>query len=821
MFEGIDKYKAGIYQYPDAYVGSSQKNTENYMLQYAEAMLAEYTQNRCDIPFDFGEERSFVELRQYATGKQSINKIKKLLCGNPVNGKYPTQMNISWQNVDIMSQIFDRLRSVNNGITFDAAITATDADSAIYKAQEIEFIKVLMNKNTKDFLQYMGVMAPQAKIDYEALGIQNEQDLDIYVQSGGLKLYEEIAAQACINESKRVSGYQLLQDKGFDDLITIAITGQKVFTNKVTGQVFVRYVDPAMGIIPYSQFNDFRDVNRAGEVRFMTIGDIRRESQNLSEADLQHIAKIYAKITPEYERWLRNNNMGFFGQTRNMYTSLGMSAYTAKPYDMCKVPVLDFEFQTLDFEKYLEDSRTGGNIFRKKMGEDYELTKKDVRDNSQLYMNQFLRKYSAKWIIGTKYFLEYGPAENHNYIRDEFGAHPPLSFKFVKTGNKSLVERCIEHIDKINLYDKKLMNAIALLPPAPRMAVQWQALTNVFLNGKKQTSEDLARTFAEKGLLAVNAVDDFGKPINQNGKLVDFMPSGITEDIVMFGNQIAGAVEMIQRITGVNDAMQGQIADRQAVGATKLALAEGNNSLKPTFNAMNYLFENTFNDVISKYQLIARYKPRELSVNNIGETNTSVLAISEDFAKAKLSITVQMTSNEDERMKLLSEIDGLRNLRTQTGGQGGITASTRLKLFKLIKQGQLDLAYLTLAQEERAQEVKDQQNKIANEQSTFQGQQESAKVAGEEARKTSAFTEAQVRKTELVKAIAKDKNTALDAFTKKEIDLNTFKILNQNYNNQLAAILGTDAMLEAELASKLQQEQMEEQAEQQQAAQTQ
>lgn len=721
------EYKNNRRPFPADDINPELKETKDFFLAYAEAMWSEYVSNQCAWPFSYEKDQVTIdELRAYAQGKQSMDKIKGFMLKKNDNGAgFKTKMNISWKGYQIMPKMYDIIRSFNSKIDYDVNATAIDDDSVDMKETDREYIKYYLHKEVQDFMQRTG-FTPQLKIDPNEVGVRTEGDVDLLIETGGFSHETEVAAQVVCNKTKKECYFAVIQDLCFEDLFTAGKAGMTEYVNKNKLTAEVRRIDPKYAVVPKSNYADFRDTTRRGEVRFMSIGEFRDET-DLSEAQLQQLAQDFAFMNPDYEKIVNANGYMDANNALNDYRD----RYGIDPLNDVKIMILDFEFLSLNIEKYLTSVRenTGVRSY-KKVSYEYQVSDKDAKRGDKLDTTQSIVHYEAKWIVGSDFFINYGPAEYVKYKGEKGNRTPVLNKHFVQTNNASIVERCIDHVDDINQALFKRRNAINSLPPAPRMIIEQGLLDNVELGGKLQSPEDLIRAFEEKGVLVVNRIDEFGRPVSTNGKLIEFVPSGIIEDITLFTNEIIAGKESIKDVTGVNDIMAAQTPEaRTGYAVSKLAEVASSNALFPTFNAWKYLFEPTFDGIIGKWQLIVDDNELNIAHIPLGANTIQVFKIGKEFAKAKFDLRVDMVIGESEKQMLLKEITDLKDARRQNGGQGGITGAQYLKLYDLIMAGNRKLAQFMLAQVERLQNEKDTALTQANQQQTFDAQAKSAQDA--------------------------------------------------------------------------------------------
>lgn len=761
-----EHYKNSPRSFPSDNIDPSLKQHKDYFLAYAEAMWSEYVANRCAWPFSYdnSDQITIDELRLYATGKQNMNKVKGYMLkpvdpNNPTSG-FETKMNISWKSYQIMPKMYDVIRSFNSKIDYEVNATAIDDDSIEMKETDKLYIKYYLDKQVQGFMDKTGFV-PQMKMNPDEVGARTAGDVDLLVDAGGFNLEHEIACQVVCNKTKKESYFAVIQDMCFDDIFTIGRAGMKEYVNKNTLTAEVRRIDPKYAVVPKSRYLDFRDKTRWGEVRYMTIGEIRDET-DLSTDQLIDLAKDFSFMNPDYER-LTNLN-GYYdpqGARQDF-----MDRYGIDPLNDVQIMVLDFQFLSLNIDKFLNSKReTTGISTSKKVSYEYVISDKDANRGDSIENYQSVKKYEAKWIIGSDYFINYGPSEYVKYTGEKGDRKPTLDGHFVQTNNASIVERCVDHVDDINQALFKRRNAINSLPPAPRMIIEQGLLDNVLFGDKLQTPEDLIRAFEEKGVLIVNRQDEFGKPVNVNGKTIEFVPSGIIEDITLFTNEIVNGKEAIKDVTGVNDIVAAQTPEaRTGLGVSKLAEVASSNALFPSFNAWKYLYEPTFEGVIGKWQLIVDDNEVDIAHIPLGANTIQVFKIGKQFAKSRFNLRTDMVIGEEEKRMLLQEISNLKEARRQNGGKGGISGAMYLKLYDLIMSGNRKLAMFVLAQAEKLQDERDQAINSANQQQTFQaqsavadqaekGKQASYQIEGSVKTNSALIIEAGKRKTMLMQVM--------------------------------------------------------------------
>lgn len=722
------------YPYPSDKINPTLKAQKEYFICMNQAMMAEFASNQFYVPYDFttSGKRSFEELEAYATGQQSSDKIKQTLIGkNKKNkdGKYITKMNVSFDTYYKLPQMFDVMREKNMSQEYDVSINCVDDDSLAAKEADRSLLKYLLNQTDKEFRERAG-FKPNTELDPEILGLETEMDVDRYFETGGFTLHRERACIAACQKTKMVSGYKVTQDSTFDDLITKAFTGWKVYIEQSTRMPKIRKLNAKRAFVRGSEKNDFSDATAGGEIRVMTIADIHKENPKFKSADLMYLAKEFAWMNPEYANLL--GGKGWYDQSyKNGYSA----DYDIDPINRCKVLVLDTQWLSVDIESNLKNVTGSGHVRFKPVAFDYVPDEKSKKKGDKKIQKNVIRKYHSQWIIGTDMFLDYGVCKDVVYYGEDGNKTPRIDYFFTKTGNASLVERCVAIVDDIDMMIVKHRNTLATLPAAPAMAIQKDLLENVMLNGILQQPEDVVQSLIERGVLYYNGLDDHGKPLYFAGgqKPIDFMDvTKVAGLLSIISNEIALKVNELKEVTGLqNGADAGNASPYQGLGQTKLAFQASNASLYPTFNAYNYLFKAAFDHVIKMWQIVAKDGKMKVGYSQLGNKNMKILELSKDFSNADFNCEIDIAASNEEKAALLQDIKEQKDLGITTAGTQGLTTSEYMYLWDRVMGGNIREAMYVLAQIESKKEKARIAEAKANQQANIQDQQASAQMKGQ------------------------------------------------------------------------------------------
>lgn len=783
-FKQIKDYKDVRYRsFPNENREQHLTKDEKWAIAYLSTMLHRYVSGSgSELKYEWDHMKT---LEKYAKGTQGAKKVKEKLLRKQKDGTFKGRMKDVFQTFDILPEMIDVILAANMKADYKAQTVAVDEMSIKDKNMEIALAKFVIEERTKNFLAFMGIKV-DTPLTEEELSAFTSADIDVLYQTGGVQLQRERACVSVCNTAMLQSYHKEIENMCSFDIITYGIAATKSYWDFNENVSKYRYVDPQKLIVPSSKYNDFRNITYAGEIRMMTLAEIISECPNISHEKLDELVRC---------NWSYNADFGAVAQDFEGYKNKQNDIF-----DEYRIAVLDAQWLATDSEVRLQSPTANGGEIYKKVAEDFRIKPSKARNGQKLDRKKYVKKYEAIWVIGSDILLSYGQASNNSYYGPRGARIPKLDYNIIKTGKKSLVDRCRTIVDDINLAIAKLRSAIATLPPAPRMIVYDHALQNVKFGGILQSPKDLFDGLSEDGMMVVNGLDRKGNPIN--GRAVEFMNSGLAEDITIFSNEAAQKVSMLRQVLGLPEGLDGTAGQKYQLASTmNLAAAASSNALFPTTSRIGPLFEMTFDNCVRKTQAMCREKDIKVEEIGLSDRVVNVFKLSKDFSNYEFKIRITFVPTEAEQEFLLQQINEFALMNAQTKGEMGCTKAEFLMLYKLVKAGLIDEAMTRIAQIERLRNETSVKLQEANIQATIQGQQQSAAMAEQERRQTMKEAEAEKRQTELLKSMSDGIND-LQKMYLSSYDKENSSIPGQIYNNLVntnkgvvANIVSTDEQL--------------------------
>ena len=268
--------------FPSQVVSDAEKASYDYGLQVSRAIEQEWfdqgrtNQNRYQTNWN-----NFHQLRLYARGEQSIQKYKDELS---INGDL-SYLNLDWKPVPVISKFVD---IVVNGIsqkTYDIKAFAQDPESLRKKTRYAE--SIMRDMYTKDLLAQAnaitGTNFQASSLSMDELP-ETKEELELHLQLS-YKQSIEIAEEEAINNFLSNNKYEEIRKRLNYDLTVLGVAAVKTSFN-VSNSIKVEYVDPAYMVYSYTEDPNFEDIYYVGEVKAITIPELKKQFPDLSEEEL-------------------------------------------------------------------------------------------------------------------------------------------------------------------------------------------------------------------------------------------------------------------------------------------------------------------------------------------------------------------------------------------------------------------------------------------------------------------------------------------------------------------------------------------------------
>jgi len=649
---------------------------------------------------------NFHDLRLYARGEQSIQKYKDELS---INGDL-SYLNLDWKPVPILSKFVDIVVNGISSKSYDIKAYAQDPSSVKKRTEYAS--KLQEDMVAKEYLESLkstlGIdlyQSPNPKTIPES-----PEELELHMQLS-YKQSIEIAEEEAISTVLAQNKYDLTRRRINMDLTTIGIGATKTNFNIAEG-VTVDYVDPAYMVYSYTEDPNFEDIYYVGELKSITLPELKKEFPNISKEELGRIQKMPGN--------------------RSYVTGWG-------DYDENTVQVLYFEYKTYHNQVFKIKQTDQGLI---KALEKPDTFNPPESDNFERVSRSIEVLYTGAKVLGTDTMLSWKLAENMTRpyadttkVEMNYALCAP---RIYKGRIESLVSKCIGFADMIQLTHLKLQQVLSRMVP-DGVYLDMDGLAEVDLgNGTNYNPAEALNMYFQTGSIVGRSLTQEGD-INQGKVPIQELNSSSGQaKIAALIQTYQYYLQMIRDVTGLNEARDGTTPDKGTlVGLQKMAANASNVATRHIKQSSLYLTLRIAENIALKLADALEFPlTRNALQNSISTYSVKTLEEVADLNLHDFGIFLELEPDEEEQAKLEENIQVALQ-------QGGIDLEDAIDL-RQIKNLKLANQMLKIKRKQKAKQ--EQINQQANIKAQADAQAETAeKTAMAEVQKQEAISGSNVQ----------------------------------------------------------------------------
>ena len=746
--------------FPSQVVPDAEKASWEYGSQVASAIETEwFDQGRTNGNRYLTSWNNFHNLRLYARGEQSVQKYKDELS---INGDL-SYLNLDWKPVPVISKF---VNIVVNGISqkeFDIKAYSQDPESVKKRTDYATAIAEDMFAREQIELaqKTLGIDASQSNIPPPMLP-QTKEELELHMQLS-YKQSIEIAEEEAISTTLAKNRWELTKRRLNEDLVVCGIACAKTNFNKSNG-VTIDYVDPAHVIYSYTEDPNFEDIYYVGEVKSITIPELKKQFPQISEEELERIQKMPGN--------------------RQYITGWGN-------YDANTVQILYFEYKTYMNQVFkLKQTDNGLEKVIQKTDE-FNPPPADTYDRVSRSIEVL---YSGAKVLGTNTMLKWElaqnmtrPASDSTKVEMNYALCAPRMYK----GRiESLVSKITGFADMIQITHLKMQQVLSRMVP-DGVFLDMDGLAEVDLgNGTNYNPAEALNMYFQTGSIVGRSLTQDGE-LNRGKVPIQELTSSASgaklQSLIQTYNYY---LQMIRDVTGLNEARDGSMQDKDSlVGIAKMAANQSNIATKHINQASLYLALRICENVSLKLaDVLAFPLTKNALIESISLYNAQTLGEISNLNLHDFGIFLELEPDEEEKAQLEQNIQ----LALKTGGIDledaiDIRQIKNLKLAnQLLKQKRKKKIKRDQAQQKQMIDAQAQANAKAS---------EAAAMA--EVQKNQAMTESKVQ-VEQAKSQFEIQRMQTELTVKQQLMAQEFE-----YQKQLAQIkLGVESSKEKEIEDR-------------------
>jgi len=616
--------------FPSQAVSDAEKLSYEYGLRVGKAIQNEWFNDESNNNRYRNNLNNFHNLRLYARGEQSIQKYKDELS---INGDL-SYLNLDWKPVPIISKFVDIVVNGMSERVFDIKAYSQDPYGVAERTNYMQAVKGDIElRDFNDFtLETFGVDLYET--DQRSLP-ETIEEFELHMQLT-YKQSVELAQEQAINVLFEGNNYESIRKRINYDLTVLGIGAVKTSFNTSEGAT-VKYVDPVNLVYSYTDSPYFEDIYYVGEVKSIPINELMKEFPFLTETDAEEVLQ------------------------RGSLNAKYSNRFNIDKSDKNTVQVLYFNYKTYMNEVYkIKETAAGGT---KIIPKDDSFNPPENKEGGYSKLQRSIEcLYDGAMILGTNRLLRWEMAKNMMRPKSDFTKvkmnYAIVAPRMYNGKIDSLVNRITGFADMIQLTHLKLQQVLSRMVP-DGVYLDADGLAEIDLgNGTNYNPQEALNMFFQTGSV-------IGRSFTQDG---DMNPGKIPIQEITSGaggNKMQALVntynyylQMIRDVTGLNEARDGSLPDKNAlVGVQKMAAANSNTATRHLLQSSLYLTAEVAECLSLRISDILEYSPTaEAFIQQVGVHNTATLDEIKNLHLYDFGIFLQLAPDEEEKMMLENNI---------------------------------------------------------------------------------------------------------------------------------------------------------------------
>ena len=616
--------------FPDQVVSDEIKNSYDYGLQVGQAIENEWFRQDTGGDRYLQNFQNYHNLRLYARGEQSVQKYKDELS---INGDL-SYLNLDWKIVPIIPKFVDII--VNGMVDKGYEIKAFANDPFAIKERTNFAFNALRDIINKEQIEQLNALTGgnfYASADPGSLPATQEE-LDLYLQLD-YKQSIEIAEEEVINNVFDFNKYDETKRKIAYDLTVLGIGASKTSFNLSEG-IKVNYVDPAALVYSYTEDPNFDDIYYVGEVKNLSLSEVKKQFPNLTNSDLEEIQKY--RGPSNYSNYVRN----YSGNNDDNLVSILFFEYKTYANQVFKLKYTD-----QGLEKILEKN----DSFNPPESDNFEKVSRSIEV-----------LYTGAKVLGMPKILDWKLSEN---MTRPYGNVTKVNMNYsicaprlYKGRIDSVVNKITSFADMIQLTHLKLQQVLSRVVP-DGVYLDMDGLAEVDLgNGTNYNPAEALNMYFQTGSIVGRSLTQEGDLNRGKVPIQELQTSNGMSKISALIQTYQYYLQMIRDTTGLNEAVDGSSPDKNAlVGLQKMAAANSNVAVRHILKALMYItIRNAENIGLRVNDALQFPLTKEALLSSINTFNVNTL---EEIAKLDIhnfGIFLELEPDAEEKAMLEQNI---------------------------------------------------------------------------------------------------------------------------------------------------------------------
>ena len=619
--------------FPSQVVSDEEKQSYDYGKQVGRAIEGEWfyggrTGNRFTTNWN-----KYHNLRLYARGEQPVQKYKDEIS---INGDL-SYLNLDWKPVPVISKFVDITVNGMSEKKYNINAYAQDPDSLKERTNYASNLlrEIIAKDQIAKLKQDIGIDVSNfpGKTDLP----ETPDEVSIYMQLK-YKPSIEIAEEEAINNTLAKNKFELTRRRVNYDLTVLGIGALKTSWNKANG-VVIDYCDPAKMVWSYTEDPNFEDVYYVGEVKSITIPELKKQYPHISDQELDRISK----------RGNRGDVVGW------------------NDYDENTVQVLYFEYKTY-MNQVFKLKRTSNGL--EKAIQKTDLFNPPPSDSFDKVSRSIEVLFQGAKILGYDEMLEWKLCENMTRPKSDTTRivmnYAITAPRMYKGRIESVVSKITGFADMINITNLKMQQVISKLVP-DGVYLDIDGLAEVDLgNGTNYNPQEALNMYFQTGSILGRSLTQEGDMNRGKMPIQELNSSNGQAKLGALINTYQYYLQMIRDVTGLNEARDGSLPmEDSLVGLQKLAANASNVATRHILQSSLYLIARACENVSLRIADSIEFALTKNSLqNSISAFNVGTLEEIMNLPLHDFGIYLELEPEDEEKAQLEQNIQ----VSLKTGG---------------------------------------------------------------------------------------------------------------------------------------------------------
>jgi hypothetical protein len=468
----------------------------------------------------------------------------------------------------------------------------------------------------------------------------SDEELALYMEMN-YKPAIEIAEETAINTILDANHYDEVRKRLDYDQTVLGVSVAKHEFLKGAG-VKLSYVDPANVVYSYTEDPYFKDCFYWGEIKTVSITELKKIDPTLTNEDLEEISKYS-------QSWYDYYNVAQMQQNDIFYRDTATLMY--------------FNYKTTKNIVYKKKVKDNGNVSMVEKDDSFNPPDEMMDEGNFEKVSKTIDVwYEGVMVMGTNFLLQWEMSKNMvrpksatQHAIPNYVACAPRMYKGVI---ESLTRRMIPFADLIQITHLKLQQVISRVVP-DGVFIDADGLNEVDLgNGNAYNPEDALRLYFQTGSVIGRSYTGDGDYNQAKVPITQLTANSGAAKTQMLLTNYNHYLSQIRQVTGLNEARDGSMPDPNSlVGLQKLAALNSNTATRHILDASLYVYKTMAEALTYRVGDILEYADfKDEFTNQIGKYNVNILNSISDLYIYDFGIFIEVAPDEEQKAMLEQNI---------------------------------------------------------------------------------------------------------------------------------------------------------------------